>query len=265
MTIPTPRIGPLAWAALALGALASIVIAYQGSMLVRAILRPSAGVGDVRKAVEEQAQRYAEAFDPHVAQINGRQLFLMPVAPIAEVELPPDDTDDTEPTQPTVYAGPSIVAMINDVVWFSNGARIAKGQKDGDITVVEIDAPWSAQVQWRGSEFTVSLFDRDSTVIPAADRPGARRTPVVPAPELSPAPSKPASTTPGAAEPKPAVAPAASPSTPAPASPATPPPPEEPNPTEVEPPPPPAPDPDPGSGEPQAEPAASAPARQKST
>lgn len=191
MTIAPPKLSPMSWAALALGGAALVVVALQGSKLVRAVLMPSAGVGDVRKAVEEQAQRHAAAFDPHMAQIRGRQLFLMPApAPVAEVEEPVDEPI-TEPRVPTVYAGPSVVAMINDAVWFSNGARIAKGEMDGDIKVVDIDPPWSAQVEWRGSEFTVKLFDRDAVILPVAERADARRTPVVAAPELSPAPIRP--------------------------------------------------------------------------
>lgn len=192
MTPAPPKLSPLSWAALILGGAALVVLALQGSKLVKAALMPSAGVGDVRKTVEEQALRYAAAFDPQMAQINGRQLFLMPApAPVAEVEEEPDEPVDTTPRAPTVYAGPSVVAMINDAVWFSNGTRIAKGEKDGDLKVVDIDAPWSAQVEWRGSEFTVKLFDRDAVILPVSERSSGRRTPVVAAPELSPAPEKP--------------------------------------------------------------------------
>ncbi len=192
MTIAPPRLSPLSWAALVLGGAALVVLALQGTKLVQAAFMPSAGVGDVRKAVEEQAQRYAAAFDPHMAQINGRQLFLMPApAPVADVDEVPDEPVDSTPRVPTVYAGPSVVAMINDAVWFSNGARIGKGDKDGDIKVVDIDAPWSAQVEWRGSEFTVKLFDRDAVILPVAETADSRRTNVVAAPELSPVPEKP--------------------------------------------------------------------------
>lgn len=219
MTTAPPKLSALSWAALVLGGAGLIVLALQVTKLVGAAFMPSAGVGDVRKAVEEQAQRYAAAFDPQMAQINGRQLFLIPApAPVVADDTPADEPV-TEPTTPTVYSGPSIIAMINDVVWFSNGARIAAGDKDGDLKIVSIDAPWSAQVQWRGSEFTVKLFDRDAVVLPAADQPSSRRTPVVPAPELSPAPAKPAakpdeSPKPGPGSPQPAAAPG-TPGTPA--------------------------------------------------
>ena len=220
MTAP-PKLSPLSWAALVLGGAALIVLALQGSKLVGAAFMASAGVGDVRKAVEEQAQRFAAAFDPQMAQINGRQLFLLPApAPVA-VDDTPSDEPATEPTTPTVYSGPSIVAMVNDAVWFSNGARIATGEKDGDIKIVSIDAPWSAQVQWRGSEFTVKLFDRDAVILPTSEASSSRRTPVVAAPELSPAPVKPApkpadaGPKPDAGSPKPAATPSA-PTTPPP-------------------------------------------------
>lgn len=201
MSVAPPKLSPMSWAALVLGGAALVVVAMQSSKVVRAALMPSAGVGDVQKAVEEQAQRYAAAFEPHMAQINGRQLFLMP-APAPEADLEPVDEEpvETEPRVPTVYAGPSVVAMINDAVWFSNGTRIAKGEKDGDLKVLEIDAPWSAQVEWRGSEFTVRLFDRDALVLPVADRPDARRTPVVAAPALAPAPERPRPPEPKAAD-----------------------------------------------------------------
>lgn len=226
MTTAPPKLSPMSWAALVLGGAALVILAMQGSKLARALFMPSAGVGDVRKTVEEQAQRYAASFDPQMAQINGRQLFLMPVpAPVIEVDDTPDEPIDTTPRAPTVYTGPSVVAMINDVVWFSNGVRVAKGDRDGDIKVIDIDAPWSAQVEWRGSEFTVKLFDRDAVILPTSERSDSRRTPVVAAPALAPAPEKPrpsepapmqTGTAPAAGSPPAAPAPEAPPVSPAP-------------------------------------------------
>jgi hypothetical protein len=55
--------------------------------------------------------------------------------------------------------------MVNDTVWFSDGARIKSGESSGDIKVVKLNAPWDATINWKGAEFTVKFFERDGVVL----------------------------------------------------------------------------------------------------
>lgn len=67
----------------------------------------------------------------------------------------------TEPV-PARYGGPALIAMVNGAAWFQDGKRLRPGDAEVDgLQVIEVNAPWSARVKWRGGEFTVTLFDRD--------------------------------------------------------------------------------------------------------
>ena len=55
----------------------------------------------------------------------------MPPAPQASAAVEPTDTDKPPPP-PSSYGGPSIIAMLSDVVWFSNGRKL-KGSLEIDF------------------------------------------------------------------------------------------------------------------------------------
>jgi len=182
--------GALGWSAIAISGLALTVLAFQVMPLYYALTAPSAGVGDVREAVKEQAEKHASSFDAHLAQIKGRQLFLLPAPSSAVVEeTSTDEEPDTprEPVKPATYGGPGVIAMINDSVWFANGTQVAKGQESDGIKVIDVDAPWNAQIVWRGVEFTVNLFERDGVIFrdraDTADKPSANIVRAAPTPE----------------------------------------------------------------------------------
>ena len=66
--------------------------------------------------------------------------------------------------------------MINGVAWFSDGSQLTPSDdSDGDLRVVRLVPPWEAVVEWRGAEFTVSLFERDHVVLPNREEPTADR------------------------------------------------------------------------------------------
>ena len=102
------------------------------------------------KAVD--TQKFKDSTLARLDQISGRSLFAIPREPKKEAAKGP---------KPSVYAGPQIVAMINDAVWFSDGSRIALGAAaDKGLRVLRINPPWSATVEWQGGEFDVDLFKR---------------------------------------------------------------------------------------------------------
>lgn len=159
---------PLAVAAGAV-VLAAVVVWRSARGVVEAVLVPT---GQQASAVErerdEQAGRYSEALERALAQFEGRSLFFVPSPPPPPrreepviVDLPPPP-----PPPPATYGGPAPVAMIDGTAWFADGTRLRPGDgARGDLEVVALDPPWSVRVRWKGVEFTVRLFERDSVVI----------------------------------------------------------------------------------------------------
>lgn len=67
---------------------------------------------------------------------------------------------------PRVYGGPSLVAIYGDSAWFNDGTRLKVGDKgDGDLQIVELQPPWTATLKWRGGEFKVTLFEKNTGVL----------------------------------------------------------------------------------------------------
>lgn len=153
--------------ALAAGALALVVTVLSLRAPIGAILTPSPGAVADAQGRESNADRQ---LDRAAAQINGRSLFFTPAEPpppppprVAEAEDEPDPT----PPPPARYAGPSLTAMINGVAWFSDGTKLGPSDEpEGDLRVVRLVPPWEAVIEWKGVEFTVSLFARDQVVLP---------------------------------------------------------------------------------------------------
>jgi hypothetical protein len=135
-------------------------------------------------AVEEEAAAKtgdrAAAFEGYVAQISGRNLFFNPRTYAQPVMAGGEEAP--APSKPVSYAGPAIVAMVFDEVWFANGKRLRVGEDDGEIGVVAMDPPWSATLAWRGVEFKVDLFTRFGVVLKDDSDPRASPEPQ-PAPE----------------------------------------------------------------------------------
>jgi hypothetical protein len=233
------RLGTRGKVAAGVAGLALIVLGVVLPGFVRAVMAPSAGTQSNAEGDAEISKKHAERFPGYLAQIEGRSLFLVPGPPSIERSAgPPPDDEPKDKPKPTSYGGPSIVAMMNDAVWFSDGKRLQAGsEKEGDVRVVAVNIPWEATVEWQGVEFKVGLFTRDSLVIKAEGSPAALpdvdeepeaeaanetvATPLVPKPAEVPMPA----VQPGA---EPTVAPAASPATPSRESPPAPPPPEAP-------------------------------------
>lgn len=171
-----------------LGVLAGAVVLFSGWGLVRALLVPSAGAQVAAKEDKAQAEKLKGSFDAWTAQTEGRSLFLVPGPKVAVVEKPPEVPTATAETKPASYGGPGIIAMINDRVWFDDGKIIAAGgEKDGDVRVVSLDAPWSAKIEWKGVEFSVPFFAHDTVVFPPAEAPKPPAPPAEPAPSAEPA------------------------------------------------------------------------------
>lgn len=178
-------------AAVAVGAIALALTALPAYKFVASIIGPRPAVPAT--AVPEEEALRAEQFERYVGQIRGRSLFHTPAAPGTRIEPPKvSDAPAAPPPPPSVYGGPSLIAMINNEVWFTDGKRLKLGDpaKD-DLAVVRMNPPWDATIAWKGVEFKVPLFTREDLVL-KEPRPATAPTPAPPA-----APTTPPATDPG--------------------------------------------------------------------
>ncbi len=143
--------------------------------------KPLNKIDDPAKNAEQQKV----TFDGYLAQVKGRSLFHVPPAPQASAAVEPTDTDKPPPP-PSSYGGPSIIAMLSDVVWFSNGRKLKVGEKHDDLEVVELAPPWSSRLKWKGVEFDVGFFER-SRLTKDAKLPAAGEQTPAPEADASPA------------------------------------------------------------------------------
>jgi hypothetical protein len=179
------------WVALVLVALALAALAYRARGLVRVALLPA----DARSV--EQIGSLADggdrgaAFESYAATIGGRSLFWRPSAPGQGVATQVIEEEAPEEAAGGEYAGPTIVAVVLDTVWFEDGERVKVGEKGGNgIEVVSVDPPWEARLRHRGDEHVVAFFGRDRLIFTqdndARKPPSTGDTPVQ---EQDPAPA----------------------------------------------------------------------------
>ena len=96
---------------------------------------------------------------------------------------PPKPKAVPAPPVPNRYAGPALIAMVNNSAMFADGTMLSVGDpsKNG-ISILEVNAPWTAKVRWNGGEFTVTLFERDPSKLTSASTflPTPGITPITP-------------------------------------------------------------------------------------
>jgi len=149
---------------------------------------------------EQRRTDFAKTLSNQQAIVDGRSLFFIPPRPRPPRVDPIVDTTPREAPKPTRYGGPSMVAMVNGAVLFSDGQRIKVGESGRNVKVVSVAPPWSATLQWEGVEFVVELFQRDSAVVRPASHSPDDAVPLTPAPPPSP-PKPPESPEPGPSQP----------------------------------------------------------------
>lgn len=152
-------LGPWGWAAVA-AVLIAAAATFNGLLpLASAIAAPSsesAAAADTSPRIES----FRASIEKSLARFNGRSAFFVPPAPPPPPPPPSDDRDEPPPP-PSRYAGPGIIAMINDTVWFDNGERLSLDDAArAGIRVIAIHPPWSATLEWNEKEWEVPLFTR---------------------------------------------------------------------------------------------------------
>lgn len=82
---------------------------------------------------------------------------------------PPRVVAKPEEPKPLRYAGPALIAMVNNTAWFADGTRLKPGDPaHAGLEVIELQPPWGAKVRWQGGEFSVSLFEREPVKLTGA-------------------------------------------------------------------------------------------------
>lgn len=137
---------------------AGLTLAWMLYTLVPLLLAPLSSPGAAPKAVPEATLAQKQAgFTKLLADSTAR---ITDRAPFGQIRVA-TPAPAARPTTPTRYGGPNIVAMVDNAVWFADGRRLKVGESSGEsLSVLEVNAPWSAKLRWSGGEFTVSLFDR---------------------------------------------------------------------------------------------------------
>lgn len=160
-----------------LAIVAAVVLVLSLWTTITAILGPSPRP-PVVPAAQQHAEQQKKAFDGYLAQFGGRSLFVLPVPPrVPDPEPVVSNSPDRPSPPPSSYGGPSIVAMLSDLVWFSGGRRLKVGEKSDDIEVIALHPPWEAKLKWKDVEFTVGLFERNKLVKPPDGKPAGAISP----------------------------------------------------------------------------------------
>lgn len=202
---------PLAKVAALAAILALVVLALSIYPILLALFIPAAKSSITKSENEDRAKLALQAFTDYQKQFDGRSLFFTP-APLASAEPEPvhvEEEGSKEPPKPSSYGGPPIIAMINDAVWFDNGKRMKVGdEKKDDMKIVKLSPPWEATIEWKGVEFAVNLFNRDSVVLNKdKSNPAASSPPEEPKPDPKPEPKPDVKTEPKPPTPPPTAAP----------------------------------------------------------
>ena len=183
----------LAGAAIVAIVLGGAVAGASALGVARSVMGARAGEGE---GVRAGGAGFEERLELAQRRVDGRSLFFTPPRPRPPAPPPVRvDPPPRGPTIPTRYAGPQVIAIINNLVWFDDGSKLAPKPVDvsgsdgvdagsmNGLAVWSVDPPWSVRVWWSGREWTLDLFERN-VLVPMFEPP----TPVVPAPAIDPVP-----------------------------------------------------------------------------
>ena len=148
-------------AAVGASLLAGAALIGEAGPMFRALRTPALAAADARRPDEARLRTFESSFDSHLSRSNGRSMFFIPPEPPPPPPPPTPDEGPREDPPPSSYAGPALIAIVGDVAWFEGGTRLALDDDEArGLDVIDLDAPWSARVRWKGVEFSVPLFDR---------------------------------------------------------------------------------------------------------
>ncbi len=163
--------GPLIWS-LVFITLAAVFLANACPSLLAATF--GAGTGEARPESQFAMlmQHHEEVQTTYQTRFDGRSVFFKPRPPRRppprreiEPEEDPPPYVAPPPSIPSTYSGPSIVAFVDNAVWFHGELRISVGEEAQGVRVLEVNPPWSAKLAYNGGEFDVPLFEKGPEAI----------------------------------------------------------------------------------------------------
>ncbi len=162
-------------------AVAAISVAASVPPLVAAIFAPGLDEDRTRERLTELLADHEQDRAMYEDRFDGRSLFVKPSPPpTTRIEAPrqqepePQMVEQSAPPVPSSYAGPSILFVLGDEVWFHNGMKLRVGQEDQGVKVIASSAPWSVRLGHGGGEYDVQLFQKTNPGMmdsPKAHRP----------------------------------------------------------------------------------------------
>ncbi len=143
--------------------------------VLAAAFGPGLGANEATAQLQEFEQEHEAKLANYQAQFDGRSIFRTPNPTPKPREYtpppPPPPTNKTEPEEkgpvgppppPPRYAGPPILFVVGDEVWFENGDdpfKVKVGETVNEHTIIEVNAPRFVKVGWRRGEYEVPIFE----------------------------------------------------------------------------------------------------------
>ena len=158
---------PVVVSAVAVG-LSLYVVGIGVSALTKAIFSSSLTreEADPLRALAADSEAY---FDKSRKRFDGRSMYVSPTAPVRKPKvsdvvkpIEPPAPPPGPPPPPASYTGPAPTSFLGEYVLFGE-TKIKIGETVNGITVMAIDAPFSAKLGYLRGEYTVSLWPRLDT------------------------------------------------------------------------------------------------------
>ncbi|MCA9282471.1 MAG: hypothetical protein H6812_05665 [Phycisphaeraceae bacterium] len=161
---------------IALGGMTVLGVSFVSSVLpvIGDALTGVPAVGDETSSTDKALARFADEHKTREASAIGRSMFFIPFAPPPPPPPPPPPRDapppPPPPPPPSRYGGAKIIGILGETVWFDTGEIVAIGDESDGVRVLAVSPPWSARLEWKGVEFDVPLFVRNTDRFLEKDR-----------------------------------------------------------------------------------------------
>ncbi len=169
---------------------ATVVFAANMPTLLGAILSPRLGDDKTVSLLSQYLAVHDTDLEQYQQRFNGRSVFFKPIPPRRELRLPPPPVEIVKgptgppppPPIPEQYTGPSIVFVLGNEVWFTDGLKLSVGEEGQGVKVLSCDPPWTVRLAHAGGEYDIVLLERSFPGFETASRepqstPGIVRVP----------------------------------------------------------------------------------------
>ncbi len=143
--------------------IAGIVLFVPLPGLLATIFTTSIGEEDAGQNMQAYLAAHKTDLESYRQRFEGRSLFFRPPAPLppAPPPTPVEVPDLPQPglIVPPIYAGPNVIAIIGDQVWFRDDLKLRVGEEERGVKVLASNPPWTVRLAYRGGEYDVPIFE----------------------------------------------------------------------------------------------------------